>query len=161
MAIKIKDFDELKSIFGRAYWVESKLELMVEWEAYMIAKDKYRDTLFTISHDSETHKSLLKKISSKIEGLNLEKITADYGGKDFNPKGLYDEEIINEILKLEMLALDIYTRLRSYSDRGFIKSIWKGKNPDYYFNKLEWLIKEEKKHIELLKPFTGKIERIL
>jgi hypothetical protein len=161
MAIKIKDFDELKSIFGRAYWVESKLELMVEWEAYMIVKDKYRDVLFTISHDSETHKSLLKKISSKIEGLNLEKITADYGGKDFNPKGLYDEEIINEILKLEMLALDIYTRLRSYSDRGFIKNIWKGKNPDYYFNKLEWLIKEEKKHIELLKPFTGKIERIL
>jgi len=161
MEIKIKDLDELSSILGRAYWVESQLELSTQWEAYMIVGEKYRDVLFSISHDSETHKSLLKKLFSKIEGLVLEEATKDFKGKEFDPKGLHDEEILTEILKMELLALDMYKRLRSHSDSDFIRKNWKGKNPNFYFNRLEWLIKEEKRHIELLKPYSGKIERIL
>jgi hypothetical protein len=160
MAIQIKDLDELSSILGRAYWVESQLELSLEWEAYMIVKDKYRDILFTISHDSETHKSLLKRLFSQIKGFDLEETMMDFKGREFNPKGLYDEEILGEILKMELLAHDIYNRLHSYSDRGLIKSIWEGKDPNFYFDKLKWLIGQERKHIELLKPFAGTIERI-
>jgi hypothetical protein len=41
------------------------------------------------------------------------------------------------------------------------KKIWKAKNPELFFKQLEFLISEEKKHINLLTPLAGKLERIL
>lgn len=161
MTVQISSLEELCSILGRAYWVESQLELSIQWEAYMVVKNKYRDVLFTISHESEIHKSLVKKMASKIEGFVLEEAIREFKEKVFNPRGLHDEEILAEILNKELLALDIYTRLHSYTGHDFIKKVWMGKNHETYFSNLGWLIKQEKNHIELLKPFTGKMERIL
>ena len=76
-------------------------------------------------------------------------------------KGKWDEEILTELLKNEYLALDVYTKLHMYTDKEFIEKIWKGKNPNQFFKNMEFLINEEKKHINLLTPLAGKIERIL
>lgn len=161
MTIKISTIDELSSVLGRAYFVESQLELSIQWEAYMIVKNKYRDVLFTISHDSEIHKSMLKKMFDKIEGMDLDDALKEFKGKEFNPKGLHDEEILTEVMKKELLALDVYKRLHDYSNHDFIKKIWKGRHHETYFKNLKWLMKQEERHIKLLKPYSGKIERIL
>jgi hypothetical protein len=161
MTIKISTIDELNSVLGRAYFVESQLELSIQWEAYMVVKNKYRDVLFTISHDSEIHKSMLKKMFAKIEGMDLEEALKEFKGKEFDPKGLHDEEILTEVMKKELLALDIYKRLHDFSSNDFIKIIWKGRDHETYFKNLKWLMKQEEKHIEILKPYSGQIERIL
>jgi hypothetical protein len=161
MKIQIATIDELSSVLGRAYFVETQLELSIQWEAYMIVKNKYRDVLFTISHDSEIHKSLLKKMFDKIEGMDLAEALKEFVGKEFNPKNLHDEEILTEVMKYELLALDIYKRLHDFTSHDFIKKIWKGKDPKTYFKNLRWLMKQEERHIEILKPYSGQIERIL
>ena len=43
--------------------------------------------------------------------------------KEFDLKGKWDEEIITELLKNEYLALDLYTKLYTYTDKEFIKKI--------------------------------------
>jgi len=52
--------------------------------------------------------------------------------------------------------------IKENTDKDLIKRIWKGKNPDESFNTFTWLISEEKKHMELVVPFSiGEIQRIM
>ena len=162
--LKIASFDELKSLLGKAYWLESQLELAMQWEAYMVfKKDEFREALFQISHDSENHKQILNNIFSKIEGLTPEEALeyVQLKGKEFDFNGKWDEEIITELLKNENLVLDIYTKLHDFSDANYVKQIWNDENPDNFFKRLEFLISEEKKHIALLTPLAGKLERVI
>jgi hypothetical protein len=161
VALKIDDVGELNQILARVYWVESQLELTLEWEAYIVVKDKYRDILFTISHDSAAHKTLVIKMGETLEGIDIEDAAKTLDEKKFDLRGRQDEEILTQILKYEKLALDLYTRLHSYSDGEFIKKLWKGENSDEYFKNLQWLMGQEQKHVALVKPYVGLIERIL
>ncbi len=161
MKIEINTIEELTSIIGKAYWMESQLELVGQWEAYMVAKkDKYRDILFRISHDSEGHKILLKRIASNIEKLDLEKALESYKEKKFDFRRLHDEEIIAELLKNEMIVLDHYEKLKSFVGKDFMELVWKGERYQDFFEDMNWLIAQERAHVGLLKPHAGRIERI-
>lgn len=162
MAVKIVNVDELGALLGKVYWVESQLELSSQWEAYMEPKmEKYREIIFQISHDSEGHKSMLKKTCSNIEGIDIIKAAKEIKDKEFNFRRLKPVEILAEILKYEFLALDLYTKIHSFTDKEAIKEIWKGEDPEDYFKNFKWLMNQEKGHIKLLKPHVGRIERIL
>lgn len=161
---KITTQDEFVSLLGKAYWLETHFENIMQWQAYMTVKDdSYRNVLFTLSHDSEKHKGIIIQLISNFEGISTKTLEEHSGMKDkeFDLKGKWDEEIITELLKNEHLALDVYTKLHMYTDKEFIKRIWKGENSELFFKQLEFLIKEENKHINLLKPLAGKLERIL
>jgi rubrerythrin len=136
----------------------------MQWQAYMTVKnDSYRNALFQISHDSEKHKSILTQLIMNFKNVTT-KMLEDHAGlkeKEFDLRGKWDEEIITELLKNEHLTLDVYTKLYRHTDKQFIQKIWKGKNSDLFFTQLEFLIKEEQKHINLLTPLAGKLERIL
>ena len=161
---KITSRDEFLLFLGKAYWLETQFENIMQWEAYMtVKKDIYRNVLFQLSHDSEKHKEILKKFVTNLNDINTKKLKEQAGmmKKEFNFKGKWDEEILTELLKNEYLALDIYTKLYTYTDKDLIKKIWKGKDSELFFKQLKFLIKEEKKHINLLTPLAGKLERIL
>jgi len=161
---KITAQDEFLSLLGKAYWLETQFENILQWQAYMTVKNEnYRGALFTLSHDSEKHKMILTQLITNFEGITAETLERAAGmkQKDFDLKGKWDEEIITELLKNEYLALDIYTKLFMYTDRNFLQNIWKGEKPDLFFKQLEYLMKEEKKHINLLTPLAGRLERIL
>ena len=72
--VVIESIDELESLLARAYWIETEFEGVTQWEAYTSVDDKYKDTLFELSHESERHKGDLKRLISNLEGLNLEDI---------------------------------------------------------------------------------------
>lgn len=161
---KITLRNEFLSLLGKAYWLESQFENIMQWQAYMSVKnDAYRDVLFQLSHDSEKHKGIILQLITHFEEVTAE-ILEDHSGmaeKEFDLKGKWDEEIITELLKNEYLALDVYTKLYTYTDKEFIKKIWKGSDSELFFKQLEFLMNEEKKHINLLTPLAGKLERIL
>lgn len=162
--LKITALDEFLSLLGKAYWLETQFENIMQWQAYMTVKNEsYRNALFTLSHDSEKHKAIILQFIEKFEGVTTTTLEEHAGlkQKEFDLKGKWDEEIITELLKNEFLALDVYTKLYMHTDREFIKKIWKGTNPEEFFTQLEFLIKEEKKHINILTPLAGKLERIL
>ncbi len=161
---KITTRDEFLSLFGKAYWLESQFENIMQWQAYMTIKnDSYRNALFQISHDSEKHKAILSQLITNFKDVTTKNLEEHAGLKDkeFDLRGKWDEEIISELLKNEYLALDVYTKLYMHTDKEFIKKMWKAKNSETFFKQLEFLMKEEKKHIALLTPLAGKLERIL
>lgn len=162
--IKITTQGEFLSLLGKAYWLETQFENIMQWEAYMTVKNEsYRSALFTLSHDSEKHKTILTQLVMNFEGITT-KTLEDHSGlkqKEFDLRGKWDEEIITELLKNEYLALDVYTKLYMHTDRGFLQRIWKGDNFEVFFKQLEFLMKEENKHITLLTPLAGRLERIL
>lgn len=161
---RITTKDEFLSLLGKAYWLETQFENIMQWQAYMTIKnDSYRNVLFQLSHDSEKHKEILIKLISNFVDVTTKTLEERAGmkEKEFDMKGKWDEEILTELLKNEYLALDVYTKLHMYTDKEFIEKIWKGKNPNQFFKNMEFLINEEKKHINLLTPLAGKIERIL
>jgi len=157
MPIDISNKEELQLLFGKALWMESKLELALQWEAYMNMGEKYRDLLFTIAHDSESHSIVLREICSNIEGLDLQKEIEVFDSKEFDLSKMIDEENFTQMLRYELLALDIYTKLNNLTNRKFLEKIWKGKNIDEYYNKLKWLVKEEERHRDLIKPLVGRV----
>lgn len=159
MPVDISNKDELQLLFGKAFWIESILELALQWEAYMTMGEKHRDLLFTIAHDSETHSIVLRELCSNIEGLDLEKETESFEKKDFDLSKMIEEEIFTQMLRYELLALDIYTKLHNLTNKDFLTKIWKGENINEYFNKLKWLIKEEERHRDMLKPLAGRVAR--
>jgi hypothetical protein len=162
--IKIATQDEFLSLFGKAYWLETQFENIMQWQAYMSVKnDNYRNVLFQLSHDSSKHKGILTKLIKNLKDVTIKKLE-DHAGmteKEFDFKGKWDEEILTELLKNEYIALDIYNKLYTYTDKEFIKKICKNSDNKLFFKQLEFLINEEKKHINLLIPLAGKLERIL
>jgi rubrerythrin len=128
-----------------------------------IKNENYRNVLFQISHDSEKHKTILSQLITNFKDVTIKNLEERAGlkEKEFDLKGKWDEEIISELLKNEHLALDVYSKLQMHTDKEFIKKIWKAKNPEQFFKQLEFLISEEKKHINLLTPLAGQLERIL
>lgn len=161
---KITTLNEFLSLLGKAYWLETQFENIMQWQAYMTVKNNsYRNVLFQLSHDSEKHKGIIIQLITHFKDVSS-KTLEDHSGmleKEFDLKGKWDEEIITELLKNEYLALDVYTKLHTYLDKEFLKKMWKGSDSELFFKHLEFLINEEKKHINLLTPLAGKLERIM
>ena len=160
MDVKITDLSELCSLLGRLYWVESEMELMGQWDAYTEVGERYRDILFTLSHDSEKHKTRLENLFSKIDGCDTNTVLSRTEREKIELKGKREEEILQEVLKYDQLALDLYRRVHSSVQRPLIRERWNGDDPDEFFRTLKWLIEEEKRHVALLKEHVGKPERI-
>lgn len=159
--IKIKDVEELESLLERAYWIEAEFEQSFQWEAYTNLSEKYRDKIFRLSHNSQGHKNVLKKIIKNLEGVSLERIEKKTSQKEFEFKsGWQDSEIFTEILKYEYLVKDIYTRIREYTSEDLIEEVWKKDDPEEFFKTFSYLIKQEEEHEEIVKAEAGKISRI-
>ena len=158
--IEITDFDELSTLLGGAYWIETKMEQVVEREAYIESSKKFKDIMFKLHHDSSGHKSQLEKLCSNLKGFNLDEATKDLRVKEFDFNGMVDDTIIAEMLKYDQLAVDIYTRLYKFTNKELIKEIWMGEDPEDYFKEFERLIKEELAHVALLKPHVERVRRI-
>lgn len=158
----IGHIDELEAIIKRAFWIENEFESMIAWDAYTQIDDSKRDILYKLAHDSEKHKTKVKKLIKNLKGLDVDNIRKDMREKQFDLKQrAADSEIFTSVLKGDLLALDLYTKLNSYTSEKLLEDRWMG-DKDEYYSILESLIKEEKDHIKQLKPYAyiGKIERI-
>lgn len=159
--IEITDIDELKSLLDRAYWIEGEFEQSFQWEAYSHIQEKHRDLIFKLSHDSQGHKSLLKKLINNIDGISIEDVENSKTGKEFQYRPRWeDSEVFGELLKYEFLAKDIYSRIKEHTSEKLIDDIWMGDNSEEFFKAMEYLIEEEQKHIDLVRPHAGSIQRI-
>ena len=161
---KIATVEQLKSFLGRAYWLETKMERAKDWYAYLEVKSEdARQALFEITKDSDNHKEVLLKIISNIKDFNLEKTLSDLSLKDdpVDFKGKIDGEIFQDIFESEKKAFQLYSTIKEQTDKNLIDRVWSGEKSEDFFDTIHWLITEEKKHMDLVYPFSmGRIERI-
>ena len=161
----INTVEELKTFLAKVYWLEVKLEQSDQWIASLKVKnEESRDILFKISRDSAKHKIVVKELISNIPDFNIDKYLEEipeYTRKQDNREKL-DEEIFQELVRNENIALDLYTKIRDLTDDNLIKKIWIGSDPEDFFKKIKWLVDQEKEHTRLVKSLAlGNIERIL
>ena len=161
---KISTFDQLKSFLARAYWLETKMEQAKDWYAFLEVKsDDAKQVLFQLTNDSDNHRMVLQRLISNIKDFDLEKTLTDLAlqNEQVNYKGKIDGEIFQDIFDSEKKAFQLYTTIKDYTDSNLIKSVWSGKRSEDFYETINWLISEEKKHMELVDPFSmGKLERI-
>jgi len=157
MSLEIKDIEELQTLFDKAYMIESNFELTMEWDAYINSEEDFKNLLFDLAHDSELHRKQILELSKKIEGINI-KEEFDKKNPMFDFSQMIDEAIFVKLIKYEKLALDLYTKIHNFTNKDFIKSHWNDDNYQEYFDKFNWLMEEEKKHIKLIRDLVGKIE---
>lgn len=159
--IEVEDAEELESLLERAYWIEAEFEQSFQWEAYTNLSEKYRDKIFRLSHDSQGHKTILKKIIKNLDGVSLERIKKNARKEKFDIKpGWQDSEIFTEIFKYEQLVKDIYKRIERHTSPKLIDEIWKKENSEEFFKTFQYLIEQEEEHEDIVRPEAGKISRI-
>lgn len=98
-----------------------------------------------------------------LEGLDLEDIKQNSRARE-NVKfkrHSQDEEILYEVYENDKLALDLYEKIHSKTSEEFIEEVWEGDDPDEFFEILSQLIEEEKEHIDELKKYARKLDRII
>ncbi len=160
--VVIETLDELESLLARAYWIESEFEGVTQWEAYTSVDDKYKDTLFELSHESEGHKGNLKGLISNLKGLDLETIKQNSRARESVSfeKHSQDVEILYEVYENDKLAHDLYEKIYSNTSQEFVERVWEGDDPDEFFEILSELMQEEEEHIEELEKYSRKLDRI-
>jgi hypothetical protein len=87
---KITMRNEFLSLLGKAYWLETQFENIMQWQAYMSVKnDSYRNMLFQLSHDSEKHKEIIVQLITHFEDVSTETLDEHSGmfKKEFDLKG--------------------------------------------------------------------------
>jgi len=159
MDVKITDLEELGNILRRLYWIESQYENSAEWEAYLTINEDKRDLIYKLIYDSEKHKIEVERIANNL-GINLREKIDDSEGDSFNFSKITDDEIFNKILKFEEIMKELYLRILNNTDRELVESKWKDKNPEFFFDKLKWLVSQEEKHINMIKPKACNLMRV-
>lgn len=140
--------EKLKKYFEDILVIEKNFEKMYSWLAHILTEEKYGDILEELSKESEVHMDTIKDLLNKIEGIEIEEREEDLLELD---EDLKDEEILWKIHDYENLAHYYYSYLKNHIDRGFLRDVMSQENIDSFFDSLDFLIKEELRHIRLLK----------
>jgi len=159
--IQIHDNYSLGLLLGRTYWLESEMELMIQWEAYkkLVGREE-ADVLFRLASDSAQHKLAIMELSSNLGDFDLDEIAKEIKPETVDFSNMDVSEIFGEILRYENIAQDLYKRMRSLVPKEFVAQIWKGDDPVDYYRTINMLIKAEQTHIDLVKPLVGTVSRI-
>ena len=160
----IDRIDVLKSFLARAYWFEIKMEQTKEWLGFLNAQsEECKEALFQITRDSDNHKNVLEQLFLDIDDFNVKKtiIELNLNQEETIYNNKLDEEIFNDIYQTEKKAFEIYTLIKEKTDKNLIDKIWNKASSKDFFDTIDWLISEEKKHMNLVEPFShGIIQRI-
>lgn len=155
--MQITEPDELALLLGNVYAIEVKFERMIGWKIYLEFPEQARNLLFQLAHDSENHKKALTGMYEKFLNIDIVKYV-NVDDELFETTGLSNKEIILKISHFDTLALDIYSKLNKYTNRKLLEKVFVFGNVEEYFNTLQWLIDEEKRHVSILNDFLVKNE---
>ncbi len=155
----IKTKEELITLLGRGYWIETQFEETAEWNAYVSSlSEKGREVIFILASDSARHKITLEEIGIKL-GTDLKNVIDKFDKRIFDFSKMKEDEIFKVILEHEIIARDLYSRLYEFVDREIFRD--SKLSADEFFNAMKMLIEDEEKHIKLVEPLSDKTVRIL
>ena len=160
----VQTSSELFSILAYLYWCESMVEPLMLWEAYReVDKKEARTVLFKILVASEEQNNRLRLLFKQLDEFDVDETIAkhNYIQKEFKFKDASYDRIFSVIVKNKNFLFHLYNDIFYQTDHELIQEIWKGDNPDDYFDVLQSIIDKKKQQIEMLQPFLGKMERIM
>lgn len=152
--MEIDSREEFDDLISGMYCTENCFEGMQSWVGNIISSEKTKEVLTLLADDSHEHKKRLEELISKIDGIEPdEKLMDEF---DFK-KGMDDRDILESILERDQSALYNYSLMKIHVDKEFLKTVMSEEDIESFYETLEYLIKEEIKHIKLLRSKLDKM----
>ncbi|HUV24528.1 MAG TPA: hypothetical protein VMW26_03770 [Methanomassiliicoccales archaeon] len=158
--IAVKSGDELADILDKALQIETGFESTSIWEGYIEMKTtEMRDLLFTLSSESHEHTKMVERMLEMIK-IESGRKSLPLQDRRFNFANMEEREILNQLLKYDKLALDLYIGIKeSIRESGSSIFVNEG-DQDEFFSLLDHIIVDERKHVALINTLVGNLERI-
>lgn len=148
MDMTIDSKEELNDILKKMYCVEDCFEGMNSWIGTVMSDEGARDVLTVLADDSKEHRDKLDDLISRVEWIEAERNqVSEFDLKEGDDK----KTILKKVLKNDYDALFHYSLLKNHVDKGFLREVLDEKDVETFFETLEYLIKEELRHISILK----------
>ncbi len=136
--------------------LQGEREQMEECERYPFFGGKNQEILDRLLEGCEEHCCALEELGGSLE-LDLDGELKQVGTFwDSGRSGKKRIEVAEDLLERGELLLDLYKRLISWTDEGFVESLWNGKRG--YFEVLKEVASEEKDKVEDLKRLVRRVE---
>jgi rubrerythrin len=148
--------EELQFLLNRAWEIEKYFESLTSWKGYITVDSSYRKMLLSLLLDSEKHRVQLEQL---LINLNFP-IPTTASDIHFHFQDKYDAEVLTEIAKQEEIARDLYTSIVENTDSTLIEELTRSNDTSMFYRTLDQLVKDEKRHIHLLRKNTSTITRI-
>ena len=148
--------EDLQLLLERAWEIEKYFESLSSWKGYITVNSGYRKTLLPLLLDSEKHRIQLEQV---MTALNFP-IPTTTSNMVFHFQDKYDSEVLTELAKQEELARDLYTSIVENTDPALINALTKTNDATVFYQPLHQIIKDEKRHLELLRKITPPLTRI-
>jgi len=155
MAISTKE--ELQFLLHRGWEIEKNFESLAAWKSFISVNSKNRTTVLTLVSDSHKHRLNIEKL---LKTLGLEAPTSEIPEKVFDFTGMLDSEMLQETIKQDELARDLYTKIVEKTDPKLVSALSACEDAGFFYPTLRQMVDDEKKHINMVREIAGHVERI-
>jgi len=155
--LSISTKEELQFLIHRAWEIEKKFESLSAWKGFVSMGSTYRPTVLTLAGESYIHRLNLEKL---LKTLDLEAPTDEIPDGTFDFTGMLDSEILQKIIEQDEIARDLYTKIVENTDPKVVSALLGGKDVEFFYETLKQMVKDETRHINMVRKIAGYIERI-
>ena len=155
MAISTKE--ELQFLLHRALEIEKDFESISVWKGFVSIGSEYRPTVLTLARESHKHRIDLEKL---LKTLNMDGPTDEIPEENFNFEGLMDVEILQKIVEKDQTVEDLYAEIAKKTDLRLVSGLLGDENVSVFYDLLNRLVADEKRHVKMVSSLTGTIIRV-
>ena len=155
MSISTKE--ELQFLLHRALEIEKKFESISAWKGFVSVDSNYRKTVLVLARDSFQHRLDLEKL---LKTLHLELPTDELPDETFDFQGMLASEILYKIVGQDEVAADLYSELVEKTDPELVASLSGTEDVSFFFEKLNRIVEDELRHVNMVKSISGNITRV-
>jgi len=134
-----------------------KFESFSAWKGFLSVDTKHRATLLVLAKDSHMHR---KTLESLLDILGFEAPTNEIPDEPLEFEGMLDSEKLQKIIEYDEMARDLYTRILEMADPELVSLLSGGGDPEFFYQTLRQLVKDEERHIAMVQKVSGHVTRI-
>jgi hypothetical protein len=155
--LSISTKEELQFLIHRAWEIEKKFESLSAWKGFVSMGKTYKSTVLTLARESYIHRLNLEKL---LKTLNLELPTNEIPEGSFDFTGMLDLEMLKKIIESDETVRDLYTQIVENADPNLVSALSSEKGVEFFYKTLRQMIKDETRHVDMVRKISGNIKRI-
>lgn len=158
--MKIKNGDDLASLLIKTLQIEEGIESVVQWEAYISAKNvAFQKVIVDMFSESENNKKMIEEMLKKVIVTTPHKIKS-MTPHAFNFDGKQDQEVMDELYRVEMLMLNTYNFIHEGLMGVDLDQYIDPKDQGFFLTTLNELIASGEEHAAMASIHKGSVQRI-
>ena len=156
MTISTKE--ELQYLLHRGWEIEKNFESLAAWKGFVSVDSSHRTTVLTLARESQKHRLSLEKL---LKRLGLKAPEDEILERTFDFEGMLDSEVLSKIIEQDEIARDLYNKIVDNTDSKLVTDLSGSEDASFFYEILKQMIKDEVRHISVVKKVAGDITRIV